>query len=73
MDSGRLQWLVPAYLMMSGGGLLLGGRIADLMSRRTLFLTGLAVLTFASLVSGFASNGTELIAARAAQGSRPPC
>ena len=59
--------------MMSGGGLLLGGRIADLMSRRTLFLTGLAVFTFASLVSGFASNGTELIAARAAQGSRPPC
>ena len=35
LDSGRLQWLVPAYLMKSGGGLLLGGRIADLMSRRT--------------------------------------
>jgi predicted MFS family arabinose efflux permease len=73
LDSGQLQWLVTAYLMMSGGGLLLGGRIADLMSRRTVFLTGLAVFTFASLVSGFASNGTELIAARAAQGSRPPC
>ena len=36
-------------------------------------MTGLAVFTFASLVSGFAANGTELIAARAAQGSRPPC
>jgi len=68
LDSGQLQWLVTAYLMMSGGGLLLGGRIADLMSRRTVFLTGLTVFTFASLVSGFATNGTELIAARAAQG-----
>ena len=68
LDSGQLQWLVTAYLMMSGGGLLLGGRIADLMSRRTVFLTGLAVFTVASLISGFASNGTELIAARAAQG-----
>jgi EmrB/QacA subfamily drug resistance transporter len=68
LDSGQLQWLVTAYLMMSGGGLLLGGRIADLMSRRTVFLTGLAVFTTASLISGFATNGTELIAARAAQG-----
>ncbi|HEX5562338.1 MAG TPA: MFS transporter [Nocardioidaceae bacterium] len=68
LDSGQLQWLVTAYLMMSGGGLLLGGRIADLMSRRTVFLTGLGVFTLASLVSGFASNGSELIAARAAQG-----
>src|SRR3954451_19127501 len=58
LDSGQLQWLVTAYLMMSGGGLLLGGRIADLMSRRSVFLTGLAVFTFASLVSGFASKGT---------------
>jgi EmrB/QacA subfamily drug resistance transporter len=68
LDSGQLQWLVTAYLMMSGGGLLLGGRIADLMSRRTVFLTGLGVFTLASLVSGLAINGTELIAARAAQG-----
>ena len=68
LDSGRLQWLVTAYLMMSCGGLLLGGRIADLMPRRTVFLTGLTVFTIASLVSGFATNGTELIAARAAQG-----
>jgi EmrB/QacA subfamily drug resistance transporter len=68
LDGAQLQWLVTAYLMMSGGGLLLGGRIADLMSRRTVFLTGLSVFTIASLVSGFANNGTELIAARAAQG-----
>ena len=58
--------------MMSGGGLLLGGRIADLLSRRRVFLTGLAVFTIASLVSGFAGDATELIAARAAQGLAPP-
>ena len=63
-----LQWLVTAYLMMSGGGLLLGGRISDLLSRRGVFLTGLALFTIASLVSGFADSGTQLIAARAVQG-----
>ena len=68
LDGGQLQWLVTAYLMMSGGGLLLGGRVADLLSRRKVFLTGLTLFTIASLVSGFAGNATELIAARAAQG-----
>jgi EmrB/QacA subfamily drug resistance transporter len=68
LRSGDLQWLVTAYLMMSGGGLLLGGRVADLLSRRRVFLTGLTVFTAASVVSGFAGNATELIAARAGQG-----
>ena len=68
LDGGQLQWLVTAYLMMSGGGLLLGGRVADLLSRRKVFLTGLTLFTIASLVSGFAGNATELIAARAVQG-----
>ena len=54
--------------MMSGGGLLLGGRIADLLSRRGVFLTGLTLFTLASLVSGFADSGSQLIAARAVQG-----
>jgi EmrB/QacA subfamily drug resistance transporter len=45
-----------------------GGRIADLLSRRGVFLTGLALFTIASLVSGFAANGTQLVAARAVQG-----
>ena len=57
-----------AYVMMSGGGLLLGGRISDLLSRRGVFLTGLALFTVASLVSGFADSGAQLIAARAVQG-----
>jgi len=68
LNGGQLQWLVTAYLMMSGGGLLLGGRIADLLSRRGVFLTGLALFTVASLVSGFADSAGQLIAARAVQG-----
>ena len=68
LEGGQLQWLVTAYLMMSGGGLLLGGRIADLLSRRGVFLTGLTLFTVASLVSGFADNGSQIIAARGVQG-----
>jgi EmrB/QacA subfamily drug resistance transporter len=63
-----LQWLVTAYLIMSGGGLLLGGRIADLLSRRSVFLAGLAMFTVASLLSGFADSGHQLMATRAVQG-----
>ena len=68
LEGSQLQWLVTAYLMMSGGGLLLGGRFADLLSRRRVFLTGLSLFTVASLVSGFADSGSQLIAARAVQG-----
>ncbi|CAM3735126.1 MFS transporter [Nocardioides zeicaulis] len=68
IDGGNLQWLVTAYVMMSGGGLLLGGRISDLLSRRGVFLTGLTLFTAASILSGFAGSTGELIAARAVQG-----
>ncbi|KQW50967.1 hypothetical protein ASC77_25250 [Nocardioides sp. Root1257] len=68
LDGSQLQWVVTAYLMMSGGGLLLGGRIADLLSRRAVFLTGLVLFTAASAVSGLAETGNQLIAARAVQG-----
>jgi EmrB/QacA subfamily drug resistance transporter len=68
LDSSDLQWLVTAYLLLSGGGLLLGGRIADLLPRKRVFLTGLTVFTAASLLSGFASGAETLIAARAGQG-----
>jgi EmrB/QacA subfamily drug resistance transporter len=60
--------VVTSYLMMSGGALLLGGRIADLVSRRRVFLTGLALFTVASLFSGFAHDGSQLIATRTIQG-----
>ena len=68
LGGSQLAWIVTAYLMMSGGGLLLGGRIADQLSRRTVFLTGLALFTAASLVSGFAETGGQLIATRSVQG-----
>jgi EmrB/QacA subfamily drug resistance transporter len=68
LGSSDLQWLVTAYLLLSGGGLLLGGRIADLLPRRRVFLTGMSIFTGASLFSGFAGNAAELIAARATQG-----
>ncbi|HST66345.1 MAG TPA: MFS transporter [Mycobacteriales bacterium] len=68
LGTGDLQWLVTAYLLLSGGGLLLGGRIADLLPRRRVFLAGLSTFTGASLLSGFAGGATELIAARATQG-----
>ena len=68
LQGSQLAWLVTAYLMFSGGGLLLGGRISDLLSRRGVFLTALSLFTAASLVSGFAETGSQLIAARAVQG-----
>ena len=69
LASGDLQWMVTAYLLLSGGGLLLGGRIADLLPRRRVFMTGLVLFTGASLFTGFASTAGELIAGRALQGA----
>lgn len=68
LESSDMQWMVTAYLLMSGGLLLLGGRISDLLPRRQVFMTGMLVFTAASLVSGFASQAGELIAARGFQG-----
>ena len=64
----NLQWVISAYALVFGGFLLLGGRAADLLGRRRLFLAGLAVFTFSSLLAGFAWSDTSLIAARALQG-----
>ena len=69
LASSDLQWVVTAYLLFSGGFLLLGGRIADLVSRRAVFLTGLTLFTAASRVNGFATSAGELVAGRAAQGA----
>ena len=63
-----LQWVVTAYVLMTGGFLLLGGRMADLIGRRRVFLTGLVVFTGASFASGLAPTAAALIASRAAQG-----
>jgi EmrB/QacA subfamily drug resistance transporter len=62
------QWVVNAYTLTFAGLLMLGGRAADLFGRRRVFMIGLAVFTFCSLMGGLAQNGTWLIAARAAQG-----
>ena len=69
LSSGEYQWAVSAYVLFSGGFLLLGGRLADLFDRRRMFLTGPAVFTVASLVSGLAGSALMLIAARATQGT----
>jgi EmrB/QacA subfamily drug resistance transporter len=63
-----LPWVVNAYVIAFGGFLLLGGRAADLLGRRRVFMTGLLVVAVASLAAGFATDHTQLIAARAAQG-----
>ena len=63
-----LQWVVSAYALTLGGFLLLGGRAADLLGRRRVFLAGLALFTLSALVGGFAWSPEVLVAARAFQG-----
>jgi EmrB/QacA subfamily drug resistance transporter len=64
----NLPWVVNAYVIAFGGFLLLGGRAADLMGRRRVFMAGLVLVAVASLAAGFAANQGQLIVARAAQG-----
>jgi EmrB/QacA subfamily drug resistance transporter len=63
-----LQWVITAYALTFGGLLLLGGRAADLLGRRRLFMVGLVVFTAASLLCGLAWSDEVLIGARAIQG-----
>ena len=63
-----LQWVITAYAILFGGVLLLGGRLADLLGRRRVFMAGVGLFTLASLLSGLASSEGELIATRALQG-----
>src|SRR3982751_3214787 len=63
-----LAWVVNAYLIAFGGLLLLAGRLGDLVSRRGIFLAGLAVFTTASLACGVAQTQAMLVAARFVQG-----
>jgi EmrB/QacA subfamily drug resistance transporter len=64
----NLPWVVNAYVLTFGGFLLLGGRMADLLGRRRVFIGGLLLVAAASLAAGFSANEGQLIAARAAQG-----
>src|SRR5205809_3921431 len=63
-----VQWVLIAYSITFGGFLLLGGRMADLLGRKRIFIVGLVLFTIASLVCGLANNIGVLIGARAIQG-----
>jgi EmrB/QacA subfamily drug resistance transporter len=67
-SQANLQWVISAYAILFGGALLLGGRVADLLGRRRLFVAGLAVFAVSSLLCGFAWSEGSLIAFRALQG-----
>src|SRR4051812_20445920 len=64
-SQSNLQWVISAYALLFGGFLLLGGRVADLVGRRRVFIVGLVVFGGASLVSGLAWSDSALIGARA--------
>ncbi|HWH94896.1 MAG TPA: DHA2 family efflux MFS transporter permease subunit [Baekduia sp.] len=63
-----LSWVVNAYTLIFGGFLLLGGRLADLLGRRRMFIAGMCLFTLASLAGGFAQSEIWLIIARGVQG-----
>ena len=68
IGQSTVQWIVTAYGLTLGGFLLLGGRLADLVGRRRILLTGLTLFSTASVLAGVASSAGFLIAARAVQG-----
>jgi EmrB/QacA subfamily drug resistance transporter len=67
-SQANLQWVISAYAILFGGALLLGGRLADLLGRRRLFVAGLVLFTVSSLLCGLAWSESSLIAFRALQG-----
>ena len=67
-SQANLQWVISAYAIMFGGVLLLGGRLADVLGRRRLFVSGLALFAASSLLCGLAWSEGSLIAFRALQG-----
>lgn len=68
LSTSSLQWLISGYILGYGGLLLLGGRTADLLGRRRVFLIALAVFALASLAGGLVSNGPLLILTRFVKG-----
>jgi EmrB/QacA subfamily drug resistance transporter len=67
-SQANLQWVISAYAILFGGALLLGGRLADLLGRRRLFISGLALFAASSLLCGIAWSEASLISFRAVQG-----
>jgi MFS family permease len=68
LTTSALQWIISGYVLTYGGLLLLGGRTADLLGRRRVFLVAVAVFTVASLLGGLVSDGGLLIATRVIKG-----
>jgi MFS family permease len=67
-SAADLQWVINSYTLVFGGFLLLGGRAADLIGRRTLFVAGVIVFSAASLLNGLSNSAEMLVAARGLQG-----
>src|SRR3982751_1370958 len=68
LTGSEISWTITSYSLVFGSLLLFGGRAADLLGRRRLFLTGLAVFTASSFASALAGSAAALFAARAGQG-----
>src|SRR2546427_908300 len=68
LSAQNIQWVVSGYALTFGGFLMLGGRLADVVGRRRMFLTGLVLFIGASMLGGFSQSGGMLIAARVIQG-----
>ncbi|TME69062.1 MAG: MFS transporter, partial [Chloroflexi bacterium] len=68
LSAQNIQWVVGGYALTFGGFLMLGGRLADAIGRRRMFLTGLVLFVGASMLGGFSQSGGTLIAARVIQG-----
>jgi len=69
IDTASLSWIITAYVIAFGGLLPFGGRLADLLGRRRMFIVGVSVFTTASLAAGLAQNTAMLISTRAIQGA----
>jgi EmrB/QacA subfamily drug resistance transporter len=67
-SASGLQWVISAYTLLFGGFLLLGGRAADLLGRRRMFIAGLLLFGLTSLAAGLAQNPEQLVIMRALQG-----
>jgi EmrB/QacA subfamily drug resistance transporter len=67
-SAADLSWVQSAYALTFGGFLLLGARAGDVIGRRTVFVMGIGIFTFASFIGGFAQSPAELLVARAVQG-----
>jgi EmrB/QacA subfamily drug resistance transporter len=67
-SEANLQWVISAYALVFGGFLLLGGRLADILGRKRVFMTGLVIFSLGSLLCGLAWSEASLILSRALQG-----